>query len=39
MRNLKKIAVLLLASMSYLSLSAAEVEFNGALTNDYIGEA
>ncbi len=36
MRNLKKIAVLLLASMSYLSLSAAEVEFNGALTNDYI---
>ena len=32
----KKIAVLLLVSMSYMSLSAAEVEFNGALTNDYI---
>ena len=36
MMKFKKIAVLLLASMSYMSLSAAEVEFNGALTNDYI---
>ena len=32
----KKIAVLLLVSMSYVTLSAAEVEFNGALSTDYI---
>lgn len=36
MMKFKKIAVLLLVSMSYMSLSAAEVEFNGALSNDYI---
>ena len=36
MIKFKKIAVLLLVSMSYVSLSAADVEFNLALTNDYI---
>ena len=36
MIKFKKIAVLLLVSMSYVSLNAADVEFNLALTNDYI---
>ena len=36
MIKFKKIAVLLLVSLSYVSLSAADVEFNLALTNDYI---
>ena len=36
MMKFKKIAVLLLVSMSYVTLSAAEFEFNGALSTDYI---
>ena len=36
MIKFKKIAVLLLISTSYMSLSAADVEFNLALSNDYI---
>ena len=36
MIKFKKIAVLLLISTSYMSLSAADVEFNLALFNDYI---
>ena len=36
MIKFKKILVLLLISMGFLSLSAAEVEYNVALTNDYI---
>ena len=36
MMKFKKIAILLLVSMSYASLNAAEIEFNLALSTDYI---